>query len=206
MATCNKPTWDLSDPGCGNELQLFECAIMEFVDITGIPIDYYILDPTLVRDTLYGESTETNYYPARRTKVVYEPTEEVSMTNTFGIVSEEMIQYAEMPKSTFSRDVTGAVEPKPGDVIRTLWNDRSYEVVDVGEEGKIFKLNKLSWEFILKPFRFSATDDTGLSDALISSDIDSTLSDPLTAYGDNVFIEEESDEIDLVTDSSVYGY
>jgi hypothetical protein len=179
---------------------------MEFVDITGIPIDYYILDPTLVRDTLYGESTETNYYPARRTKVVYEPTEEVSMTNTFGIVSEEMIQYAEMPKSTFSRDVTGAVEPKPGDVIRTLWNDRSYEVVDVGEEGKIFKLNKLSWEFILKPFRFSATDDTGLSDALISSDIDSTLSDPLTAYGDNVFIEEESDEIDLVTDSSVYGY
>lgn len=179
---------------------------MEYNDIAGISIDYYILDPTLVRDTLYGESTETNYLSARRTKVVYEPTEEVSMTNTFGIVSEEMIQYAEMPKGTFTRDVTGAIEPAPGDVIRTIWNDRSYEIVDVGEEGKIFKLNKLAWEFILKPFRFSGTDETGLSDALISSDIDSTLSDPLTAYGDNVWIEDQSDEVDVVEDSSVYGY
>ncbi|MBU0847685.1 hypothetical protein KKH23_10905, partial [Patescibacteria group bacterium] len=105
----------------------------------------------------------------------------------------------------FSRDVSGGYEPKPGDVIQTLWNERSYEVVDVGAEGSIFQLKKMIWEFILKPYRFS---DQSESAQDISWDVDSTLSEPLTAYGDNAWIEEESDDIDLYSDvdSSIYGF
>lgn len=45
--------------------------------------------------------------------------------------------------------------PMPGDVIKTLWNNRNYEIVDTGAESNIFSAKKLIWEFILRPFRFS---------------------------------------------------
>jgi hypothetical protein len=47
------------------------------------------------------------------------------------------------------------IGPMPGDVIKTLWNNRNYEVVDIGAEQSIFMGRKLIWEFILRPFRFS---------------------------------------------------
>lgn len=45
--------------------------------------------------------------------------------------------------------------PMPGDVIKTLWNNRNYEIVDIGAESNIFSAKKLIWEFILRPYRFS---------------------------------------------------
>ena len=207
MADTSRPTWEMYDISDENqEHDLYDSVIVEFNDISGTKVDFYILNPTINYDTLYGESTERNYLGPYETKVVYEVTEEVAMANTFGIVSEEMIQYAEMPKTTFSRDVSASYDPRPGDVIVTKWNERAYSIVDVGEEGKIFQLKKLAWEFILKPFRFSASDEVRLSDATISYDIDETLTDPLTAYGDNEWLEEEADSIATVSDSDVYGY
>lgn len=202
-----KPDWSMYDIVGNIEHDLFDSFIVEFNDIAGVEIDYWILDPSINFDTLYGESTEHRYLGPYTTKVVYEPTEEPSVANTFGIVSEELIQYAEIPKTTFTRDITASPDPKPGDVITTPWNDRSYEIVDVGEEGKIFQLKKLVWEFILRPFRFSATDESGYTDGEISPDITpDTWTQPLTAYGDNEWIESESDDIEAVSDSDVYGY
>ena len=201
------PTWEIYDISDENqEHDLFDSVIVEFNDIAGFKINYYILNPYITYDPLYGESTERNYLGPYETKVVYDVTEEVTMTNTFGIVSEEMIQWAEMPKTTFSRDVSAGYNPKPGDVLVTPWNTRAYAVVDVSEEAKIFQLKKMIWGFVLKPFRFSASDEDGLSDAILSDDIDETLTDPLTAYGDNVWIEDEADSIATVSDSDVYGY
>lgn len=203
----SKPQWEMYDIVGNVEHDLFDSVIVEYNDIAGIEVYFYILDPSINYDTLYGESTEHSYLGPYTTKLVYDTTEELTMTNTFGIVSEDLIQYAEMPKTTFTRDVTASYQPKPGDVVKTLWNDRAYEVVDVSEESKIFQLKKLVWSFILKPFRFSATDETGHTDGAISPDIDpSTWTDPLTAYGDNEWLEEQSDSIEQVSDSAVYGY
>ena len=47
------------------------------------------------------------------------------------------------------------ISPMAGDVIKTLWNNRNYEVVDIGAEQSIFMGKKLIWEFILRPYRFS---------------------------------------------------
>lgn len=201
-----KPEWSLYDIQGNCEHELFDSTIVEFTDISGIKILYYIRDQSIEMDRLYGESTETAYLSAKTTKLIYEVTEEVSMTNTFGIVSEDMIQYGFIPKTTFSRDVSASYDPKPGDVIKTLWNDRAYEIVDVGEEAHIFQLKKMIWEFVLKPYRVSSTSD---SSSAITSDLDSTLTHPLTAaVGDNEWIEEESDKIDEYsdTDTTIYGY
>ena len=50
---------------------------------------------------------------------------------------------------------TADISPMAGDVIKTLWNNRNYEVVDIGAEQAIFQGKKLVWEFILRPYRFS---------------------------------------------------
>lgn len=196
----NIPTWDLHDLRDNVEHDLFESLVAEFTDISGIIADYYMLDPAIQykHDVLYGETTRTAYLPPLQFKLIYEPTEEPTMTNTFGITSEEMIQYAATPKYSFSRDVSAGYQPLPGDVIVTHWNNRAYEIVDVAEEEKIFQLKKFIWSFILKPFRFSETSDSAR---------EITESEPLSAYGDNVWIEEQSDDIHDYpdVDESIYG-
>jgi len=196
----NKPTWDLHDIIDNVEYDLYESLVAEFTDISGIIADYYILNPVVESqaDVLYGETTRTAYLEPKQIKLIYEPTEEPTLTNTFGITSDEMIQFAATPKYTFSRDVSAGYQPLPGDVLVTHWNNRAYEVVDVSEEEKIFQLRKFIWSFILKPFRFSEQSDSAR---------EVTESDPLSAYGDNVWIEEQSDDIHDYgdVDESIYG-
>jgi len=209
--------WELYNIASNVEQDLFKGYISEFTDIAGIKIEYYIRDENIVMDDLYGESTNTRYLAPLETKVIYDPTEEATMTTGFGIHSEEQIQFALIPKFTFTRDVSAGYHPKPGDVIKTIWNNRAYEIADVGEEQHIFQLNKPIWEFILKPFRFSdqsqsigdnivGPDDISTFNSDPTPELDpDTTTQPLTAYGDNEFIEEESDEI-LDYDNSVYGF
>ena len=201
-----KPTWSLYDGQTTIEQDLFVSSIVEFTDISGILCNYYVRNTdSITMDTLYGESTNTEYKWKSSTKIIYEVTEEASITNSFGIVSEDVIQYAMIPVFTFSRDISGATEPKPGDVLTTTWNERSYEVVDVGQEAKIFQLGKFIWELILKPYRFSEQSESAKTPLSIAAD--SLLTDPITTYGDNTFIEEQSDLIDDLSDvdTNIYG-
>lgn len=201
-----KPTWSLYDGQTTIEQDLFVSSIVEFTDISGILCNYYVRNTdSITMDTLYGESTNTEYKWKSSTKIIYEVTEEASITNSFGIVSEDVIQYAMIPVFTFSRDISGATEPRPGDVLTTIWNERSYEVVDVGQEAKIFQLGKFIWELILKPYRFSEQSESAKTPLSIAAD--SLLTDPITTYGDNTFIEEQSDLIDDLSDvdTNIYG-
>lgn len=201
-----KPKWELYGTEDNPEYDYFQETITEFNDISGIKIKYWVRSTEINEDTLYGEpSDEVEYLGPYETKVLYDVTEETTMTNTFGITSEDIIQYAMIPKYTFNRDVSTSYDPKPGDVIQTIWNERNYEIVDVGEEAKIFQLKKLVWEFILKPFRFTEQSDTAKE---ILKTPDSTMTTPVTAYGDNEWLEEQSDDIHGYNDidTSIYGY
>jgi hypothetical protein len=216
-----RPGWQLYDIHHNVEHDLFEGYIVEFTDVAGIFCDYYIRDRRVPLDTLYGESTNTNYLKPLRTKLIYEPTEEPTLTRGFGIHSEEVITYASLPKFTFTRDVSGGYHPVPGDVIVTPWNNRAYEIADVAEEEHIFQLKKFIWGFVLRAFRFSDQSDgaVGIQTTVgaeepfrgfrdpTNKDID-TFTEPLTAFGDNEWLEEESDKIEAYEgiDTSVYGY
>ena len=201
-----KPKWDMYDVSEANmEHDLFDSVVVEYNDISGTKINYYVRNEDIAMDRLYGESTNTAYLTPKVSKMTYDVTEETTMADPFGIVSIDQIQYGWMPKSTFIRDISPTYEPKPGDVVQTPWNDRSYEVVDVGAEGSIFQLKKMVWEFILKPYRFSDQSDSAEE---AGEDADSTLSEPLTAFGDNQWLTDESDDIDNYSDvdESIYGF
>jgi hypothetical protein len=119
-----------------------------------------------------------------------------------------------LTKAVFSRDINGIEKPKVGDVIKTLWNNKTYEIVDVGAENKIFQGKKLIWDFICKPFRHSNQSISADNIIFNRPDEDLFPNDnfefdtlELSAIGDNEYIEEESDKIDNNSvDSSYYGY
>lgn len=201
-----KPKWDMYHPQDGNiEHDLYDSLIVEYNDIQGVKCQYYMRNTSISMDRLYGEAVNTAYHDPIETRMTYEVTEEPTITDPFGITSIDVIQYAFIPKSTFSRDVSAGRDPIPGDVVVFPWNQRSYEIADVGEEMSIFQLKKLVWELILKPYRFS---DQSQSTRDATYNIDDTLSQPLTAYGDNEWIEDESDDVDNYTDvdESIYGF
>lgn len=219
-----KPLWDLHQLQGNVEHDLFQQVIVEFTDISGIVVRYYIRDKSREKDYLYGEKPSTRYFGPYETRLIYEPTEEPTLTTGFGINSEEVISFASVPKWTFTRDVSAGYHPVPGDAIITEWNNRAYEIADVNEEEKIFQLKKMIWGFVLRPYRFSDESDSARDIARFtreptnknkvnrqSTDLDTTTQ-PLSAFGDNQNLEDESDDIfDYGADGSdydtnIYGY
>ena len=155
------PLWNLYDVTEGNpEFCLYDSVITEFTDIAGFKIMYYRAKTDM--DQLYGEDANQDFYDPIETKLFYEPTEEPMIINQFGWKNDDTIQYSLVPKGIFLRDVAGgdeAIIPKPGDVIKALWSGRNYEIVDLGDMQSIFLANRLVWEFILRPYRFSEESD-----------------------------------------------
>ena len=215
-----KPKWNLHQLNGNVEHDYFQNVIVEFTDISGIVANYYIRDESRTKDYLYGENPATRFFGPYETKLIYEPTDEPTLTTGFGVNSEDVISWTSLPKWTFTRDVSAGYHPKPGDTLITTWNNRAYEIADVHEEDKIFQLKKMIWGFVLRPYRFSdesasarniarfTREPTDSSNVNSHTDLDTTT-EPLSAFGDNESLEDESDEIfdyGVDYDTSIYGY
>lgn len=209
------PLWELLDfEDPVDESLLFNSVASEANDIMGFPVEYRVLliEPNKT-DPLYGENPTAQWSNPHRTKIVYEPTLEMETLNAFGFSSEDTITGMMITKSVFSRDVSTS-PPKVGDAIKTLWNNKTYEVVDVGAESRMFNGKKLIWDLICRPFRHSsqsASADDIIFDVPNFSDFPESNFEYETlapsALGDNDFIENESDLIDQnKINSFYYGY
>ncbi len=211
------PEWELLDYDQETrEYDLFISVTSEMNDISGFPIEFWSLSPCAENtlDPLYGENPNPQWNGPFRTKLLYEPSEEPEILNMFGFSSDDTITQMSLTKAIFSRDISNNFIPKVGDVVKTLWNNKTYEIVDVGSENKIFQGKKLIWDFICRPFRHS--NQSISADNIIFNEPDigffpdenyeyETLE--LSAIGDNDYIEEESDKIDNNSvDSTYYGY
>jgi hypothetical protein len=213
------PAWDMYDTQpCNPEHAYFESTIVEYNDISGFAVEIKIL---LTNDErLWGEDPNANLSDPAITKVSYEPSEETSILNMWGIVADDTLQYIVIPKATWARDVghlysttpelSGKpVQPQVGDVIKTLFNDRNYEITDVGSETAIFNAKKFVWELIVKPYRFAEESDEHREThmGVYDDPFETLTTDPTggvvpqnnyakEVYGDNDFVEEKSEEID----------
>lgn len=211
-----KPQWELLDfESKVDETLLFDSVISEANDIMGWPIEFFTLlvDDEKV-DKIYGEDPTQEFNGPYRTKLIYEPTNEMEMLNAFGFSSDDTITAMMISKSVFSRDISYDFKPKVGDLIKTLWNNKTYEIVDVGAESKIFHGKKMVWDFICRPFRHSSQSSS--ADFVLFNNANETDFPEvnkeydvkeLFELGDNDVIEEESDTIDNNSvDSAYFGY
>ena len=221
----NVPVWDLYDNGaCNPEAALFASTMCEFNDIAGFPIEVRVLLTN--SDKLFGEDANARLSDPVITKASYEPSEEQTILNAWGLMADDTMQYIVIPKTTYKRDMTQVfsttpeligrmIRPMVGDVIKTIHNDRNYEVVDVGEQSVIFQGQSYVWELIVRPYRFSDQSDehrevyTGQYD----DPFETITTDPTggsvpqnnyttEVYGDNDFVETESEKIDNYRDIS----
>lgn len=222
-----KPTWELLDlrPDTGYyEHELFESTAAEFTDIAGWTIEYY-LQKSENMDHFYGEDPLMQYEGPYRTKITYEPTQEESMIGMFGYQPDDTVQYAEFPKIIFERDVTLQIDetkdiehikeyrkPIPGDVIKTLWDGKIYEIAHVNSSEKIFNGKKLVWSLILRPFRYGnegGTTEDMLFDTFDPNDfpdVNHTTS-PMTneeLLSNNIMQDEESEAVDNYEEDTEY--
>lgn len=213
------PLWKLLQITDDNpEYALFESVVEEFTLISGWPILYYVRKESENIDKLYGEDASAEWSEGFDTLLVYEPTEEETMLDSFGISSDDTITHMYIPKMIFTNDIENKfnetddeILPKVGDCIKTLWNNNIYEIVDVGAEEKIFQGRKMIWEIIAKPFTYAYQSDSAEDivshipdeDEFSDINIDGSMTDPLSAYDDADNIEDEAWNN---PDSSVYGY
>lgn len=233
--TCNPcvipgtPLWDLFQQEGNCEAALFESLVDEFTNIAGFPIKYFISLANM--DTLYGEDATNDYAEPITTKLIYEPTEEASIIESFGFRGDDVIQYAMIPKLTLNQALGpmfytyhpsgDIVQPYVGDIITTTWNNRNYEIVDIGSEERIFQGTKPMWELILRPYRYGSESkkakEIHMPDNIDEIEIiDEEMEDtpgvedrdyPTVKYGDNSWIEDESNDIDPYddVDKGIFG-
>lgn len=218
-----KPEWELLNLDNNPEHDYFDNLVCERTDIGGFSIEYYVKLNIGDSDYLYGEDTTEEFSDAYYSKLIYDPTEEPDILNVFGISSDDTLKYAQMPKTIFTRDIedeykvdygASSLIPKVGDVLRTQWNNKIYQIVEVSTETNIFQGIKLIWDFILKPYKHSEESESA-DEMLFYDPADedfpdinetTTTTENLSAYGENQKIEDESDDISSTPDSSVYGY
>ncbi len=204
-------TYDLYD---NPEWKLAESMAVEFCDIAGIEAVYYMQDGTVEPDVLYGETQDKEYLIGKQTNVVVEVGEIPTTYSMFGMIATDQM-VAHIPQATYRRDVSQTVPPKVGDVIvLPFYRDvpgmseptaqgRTFELIHVAEDQNIFQLKSLVYSLYMIPYRFSEESETA---SQISSE--STESVSITAYGDNDWIEEKSNEIDTYSDvdTKIYGF
>jgi hypothetical protein len=209
-----KPTLDILDLDRTNNQEhlLFESIIAEKCDIAGFKCEFYRRLSGETEDYLYGEDALESFDGPYTTKILYEPTDEAPLIDIFGLSGADTIQSAEIPKVIFERDINDVfynntqpisaadIKPNPGDVIKTLWNNKLYEITNVSSEEKIFQGMKLIWSLTMKPFRTGqsdTTEDSMMFTLPLSADFPdeniTTITRELSAYGENDLIENDED-------------
>lgn len=210
-----KGPWQTYDVIDNPEWKLAEAMAVEFTDIAGIQAIYYNQDTTVIPDPLYGETQDKAYLDGKETKIIMEVGEIPTNYSMFGIVATDQL-LVHMPMATYRRDISQTIPPIIGDVIvipyyrgvmNSLGEDpiegRTFELIHVDVDQNLFQLRSLVYSLYLIPYRFSEESESA---ADVSSDID-TNSPSISAYGDNVYIDSESNKIDTYddVDRSIYG-
>ena len=206
-----RPQWEIFDIYDNPEYQYAEGLAMEFCDIAGIKAIYYPQDGTVTPDILYGETQDKAYTVGKETKIIMEIGEIPTVYSVFGMIATDQL-VVHIPQGVFRRDVSGTLPPKVGDVVvLSFYRDvptidtpvgRTFEVLHVAEDQNIFQLRSLTYSIYMTPYRFSEESDSA---AAVSSDLP-TATPSITAYGDNDWLQEQSDLIDDYddVDTSIY--
>lgn len=210
-----KPQLNIHQLKDNPEWMLAESIVTEFTDATGIKILYYRKNEAISPDPLYGETQDVEYHFPVETKILYEVGEIPTLYSMFGMMATDQI-VAHIPQSVYHRDVDITEMPKPGDVIKVWWyrkdvpeedelNHRTFEISHVAQDQAIFQLKSLVYVLYLMPYRFSEESDSAREAA---TDLDTTTFTGISAFGDNEWIDTQSQAMSAYDgiDTGVYGY
>jgi len=189
---------------------LYDSFITEAYNKFGVPMVYYSVDYDVDYDKLWGEDMDRLVERKFHAMAYYELQEEIELFTKFGIegidnfhiyISKKHFEVA----STYSIDsdnITGntsgvsaydPIEPKRGDIMMSIYNNRWYEIVNVQQEQEQFLQHKHSWDLIVKIRR---DEHMTVSDALSGdSAITATTDMSPDIYDISATIDKEKEDI-----------
>lgn len=213
FTTSAKPQWEIHNVKTNPEWQLAESVAAEYTDITGIKVTYFQRNNNIQPDVLYGETQDIEFLEGKETKILYEVGEIPTLYSMFGMVATDQI-IAHIPQTIYFRDVSKTELPKPGDVLKVQWyrgdfiedddlSQRTFEISHVAQDQSIFQLRSLVYVLYLMPYRFSEESQSAKD---VSSDLNTTFQS-ISAYGDNLWIDTQSESLSAYedVDESIYG-
>ena len=182
-----------------SERRLFDLLITEAYNKHGVSMIYYPISFDVNYDKLYGEDLDRKIIRKFNLMVFYTLPRVEKLWSKFGIegmdnfsmfCSKKHFQVASQYDYTQTSASFGVYVPKIGDIIRALYNNYYYEIVDIKEEsGQYLQSPQHMWEFLVKPYR-----DTRLS-------LSATTSATMTGAGDiGNYINRTPDIFDIKTD------
>lgn len=134
-----------------NERNLYDLLLTESFNQFGVPLVYYQSSYDVNYDKIYGEDNNRKYLRYFDIMGFYELPKEMEQWSMFGIEGLDTFQIF-VSKRHF-KTASGSYIPRPGDVLQAKYNDRFYEITDVGEEEYVYMQRKHTWTFTVKVFR-----------------------------------------------------
>lgn len=179
----------------GNEQDLYDSLLTEAYNKRGVPCEYYLSTYDTNFNKIFGEDGNRSFVRSFDVMTYYELPKEMELWSKFGIEGLDNFQMS-MSKRHYSAacqdDGSDYVRPKVGDVIRAKYNNRFYEIIDVGEEEEVFLQKKHTWILTVSVFR---DEHVKVSNAL-SADILSDYTNQSTDLFDlSATIEQKNEDI-----------
>lgn len=193
----NLPDYDyfIAVSGYSNEQNLYDILLMETYNKYGVECTYYQSTFDTNYNKVFGEDGNRQFTRSFPIMTYYQLPKEMELWSKFGIEGLDNFQMS-VSKRHFSAACIANdniyVVPKVGDVIKATYNNRFYEVIDVGEEEEIFLQKKHTWILTVSVFR----DEHVRVSNTLSADILADYTDKTSDIFDlSATIETENDDI-----------
>lgn len=177
------------------EQNLYESLLTEAYNKRGVPCEYYLTSFDTDYNPVFGEDGNREFIRSFPVMTYYELPKELELWSKFGIEGLDNFQMS-MSKRHFSAACQANdneyTRPKVGDVIKANYNDRFYEIIDVGEEEQIFLQKKHTWILTVSVFK-----DTHIQvNPILSADMIADYTDKETdIFNLSATIEDEKGDI-----------
>jgi hypothetical protein len=151
-----KKTGNLYD----NERELYSILQMESFNIKGTPVEYLAISYDVEYNKIWGEDNDRNYLSAFDVMAYYELPQETEMWTKYSIEGIDVfhmfinkLHFNKISGGSGIFPLDGGYSPKIGDLIRSVYNNFYYEIVNVNHTEEMFLQFKHSWDLIVKPFK-----------------------------------------------------
>lgn len=169
-----------------SERLLYDLLVTEAYNQAGTCMTYYVIDYDTTKDKLFGEDTDRTVLRSFDIMAHGELPREEQLWSKFGIEGLDNFQIYVAKRhftAASSQDSYDATVPRIGDMIYMDHNNRTYDVIDVGQEDEMFLQGKHTWIITLSPHQ-----DTHIA---LSADTSATMGDISAAT------DQTSDEYDI---------
>lgn len=184
-----------------SERQLYDLLVTEAYNKTGTCMTYYVTDYDTTKDKLFGEDTDRTVLRSFDIMAHGELPREEQLWSKFGIEGLDNFQIFVAKRhftAASSQDSYDATVPRIGDMIYMDHNNRTYDVIDVGQEEEMFLQGKHTWIITLSPHQdthIALSADTSATMGDISAATDQTTDE----YDISSYIENEVSAVEFDT-------